>query len=154
PFFPAWLTERKGIRLRFGRAFLAELLEWRPGCADMPSIYEAVRILSPAPDEGTLARVRALLPTLIPAFASMKVAQSWAGMIDTTPDAIPAIGAVPGIPGCIVGTGFSGHGFGIGPGAGRVLAELATGRSLSADITGLGPERFADGRKLTLQKWL
>jgi glycine/D-amino acid oxidase-like deaminating enzyme len=48
-------------------------------------------------------------------------------MIDMTPDAVPVISSVPDLPGLTVATGFSGHGFGIGPGAGRLVADLVTG---------------------------
>jgi hypothetical protein len=43
------------------------------------------------------------------------------------PDAIPVISAVDKVPGFFIATGFSGHGFGIGPGAGRLIAEMVIG---------------------------
>jgi glycine/D-amino acid oxidase-like deaminating enzyme len=43
------------------------------------------------------------------------------------PDGIPVISPVPDLPGLTVATGFTGHGFGIGPAAGRLAADLATG---------------------------
>ena len=48
-------------------------------------------------------------------------------MIDVMPDAIPVISAVDAVPGFFIATGFSGHGFGIGPGAGRLVADMVTG---------------------------
>jgi glycine/D-amino acid oxidase-like deaminating enzyme len=48
-------------------------------------------------------------------------------MIDVTPDAMPVIDQVAHIPGFLIATGFSGDGFGIGPGAGRLMADLVTG---------------------------
>ena len=71
-------------------------------------------------------------------------------MIDVTPDGLPVISAVDAVPGFFIATGFTGHGFGIGPGAGRLMAELVTGetpwsiRRLSATAglpTGRGPDR-------------
>jgi sarcosine oxidase subunit beta len=38
--------------------------------------------------------------------------------------------------------GFCGHGFQLGPAAGWVIAELATGTAPSAPLTGLGIERY------------
>ncbi|WP_236741673.1 FAD-dependent oxidoreductase [Brucella abortus] len=72
----------------------------------------------------------------MPAFAPAVIAQEWAGLIDTMPDIIPVISPLPGVEGLIVATGFSGHGFGIGPGAGRSrrrygLQRNAARRSLS-----------------------
>ena len=54
------------------------------------------------------------------ALASVEVKQAWAGRIDMTPDLIPVISKVPSIKGLTIATGFSGHGFGLGPGAGRL----------------------------------
>lgn len=48
-------------------------------------------------------------------------------MIDVLPDGIPVISGVPEVPGLVVATGFTGHGFGIGPAAGRLAADLAAG---------------------------
>ena len=68
-----------------------------------------------------------------PGFAGLRVAGSWAGLIDVTPDAVPVISPVAALPGLVLASGFSGHGFGIGPGAGRLAAELATGASPVVD---------------------
>jgi glycine/D-amino acid oxidase-like deaminating enzyme len=153
-FLPAYLVERKSMKLTLGRAFVEEALRWHPGHADRPSIYEAVRILDPKPDEATLARVKAAIGTAIPSFRDVLVAQSWAGMIDTTPDAIPVISPVESVPGLIVGAGFSGHGFGIGPAAGEMLADLAMGRKPASDPYPFRFSRFTDGERLDLQTWL
>lgn len=47
--------------------------------------------------------------------------------MDVTPDALPVISAVDSLPGFFIGTGFSGHGFGIGPAASELLAQLVQG---------------------------
>jgi glycine/D-amino acid oxidase-like deaminating enzyme len=57
----------------------------------------------------------------------MQIVESWAGLMDVTPDAVPIIDRVEGRPGLFVATGFSGHGFGIGPGAGRLMADIVAG---------------------------
>lgn len=154
PFFPAYLAERKGMSLRFGRAFLDEALNWQPRNPDRASIFEAVRILDPKPHEPTLERVRAALNEALPVFGNVPTEQSWAGMIDTTPDAIPVISPVEARPGLFVGTGFAGHGFGIGPAAGELLADLATGRAAAGDWQAFRFSRFNDGSRLDLQHWL
>jgi glycine/D-amino acid oxidase-like deaminating enzyme len=66
-------------------------------------------------------------------------------MIDVTPDAIPIISAVDKIPGFFIATGFSGHGFGIGPGAGRLMADMVMGRSPLVDPAPFRLARFTDG---------
>ena len=66
-------------------------------------------------------------------------------MIDLTPDLVPVMDEVPDTPGLFVGTGFSGHGFGFGPGAGETLANLVLGNSQKHDLTRFRFGRFSDG---------
>lgn len=103
---------------------------------------ERIRILNPKPDEGqinlTYNRARDLLPEL----ASIPIANRWAGYIDSTPDGVPAIGEIDTVPGFILAAGFSGHGFGIGPGAGHMIADIILGREPIVDPTPYRPERL------------
>lgn len=74
-------------------------------------------------------------------------AAHWAGLYEVTPDAHPIIGPVPQLPGYYVVTGFSGHGFMHGPGAGLLMSEiLLDGSATTLDISSLDYERFAAGR--------
>ncbi len=107
---------------------------------DQATPFEAVRVLDPAPREGVLAEARAALSRAFPAFAAMQVAQSWGGLMDVTPDAVPVIDRVAALPGFFLATGFSGHGFGIGPGAGRLIADLVAG---DAPVVDPAPFRFS-----------
>ena len=66
-------------------------------------------------------------------------------MIDVTPDAVPVLGASDAIPGLWIATGFSGHGFGIGPAVGRITADLVRGRPPGHDLGRFHPGRFFDG---------
>ena len=61
---------------------------------------------------------------------------------DVTPDALPVIGPVRALPGLFLATGLSGHGFGIGPGAGRLVADLATGAAPVVDPSPFAPARL------------
>ena len=81
-----------------------------------------------------------------PGFAGAKVAQHWAGMIDVTPDAVPVISPVDTLPGFVIATGFSGHGFGIGPGAGKLMADLVAGDPPVVDPAPFRLSRFARAR--------
>ncbi|MGD8841443.1 MAG: FAD-dependent oxidoreductase, partial [Gammaproteobacteria bacterium] len=49
-----------------------------------------------------------------------------------------------------ISTGFSGHGFGIGPGAGRIMADLIQGKDAGHDLRRFRLSRFSDGSKLEL----
>ncbi|WP_333827233.1 NAD(P)/FAD-dependent oxidoreductase [Pararhodobacter sp.] len=82
---------------------------------------------------------------ILPAASDLVVETCWAGIIDTLPDVLPALGQIEGVAGLLVATGFSGHGFGPGPMAGKVLAELAAGRDAPVDISELSPMRFRGG---------
>jgi sarcosine oxidase subunit beta len=79
---------------------------------------------------------------IFPGFAGMKVIRSWCGWIDDSMDHVAIISPVDEVPGLIVACGFSGHGFGIGPGVGYVLAELAAGKPTSVDLSELRYDRF------------
>ena len=62
-----------------------------------------------------------------------------------TPDANPLIGPAPGIEGFHLIAGFSGHGFQHCPAAGRLLADVITGRDPRFDLSPFAPDRFARG---------
>lgn len=71
----------------------------------------------------------------------------WAGLYEVTPDAHPIIGRMPELPGFVVVTGFSGHGFMHGPIAGLLTAEIILdGQAQTLDINELRYERFASGQ--------
>jgi glycine/D-amino acid oxidase-like deaminating enzyme len=53
---------------------------------------------------------------------------------------------VPQIPGLFMATGLSGHGFGLGPGAGRLAADLIAGKTPVVDPTAFRLDRFPRAR--------
>ena len=87
-----------------------------------------MRTLDPEPDPYVLDRARTAVAEAFPLFQNMAIAERWGGMIDVMPDAIPVISPVDSVPGFFIATGFSGHGFGIGPGAGKLIADMVGGR--------------------------
>lgn len=107
--------------------------------------FERVRVLDPAPSPAAVRRIRARLPRQVPALGDIGFAGAWAGMIDVTPDAVPVLGGVDTIPGLWIATGFSGHGFGIGPAVGRIAADLVRGRAPGHDLDRFRLRRFFDG---------
>jgi glycine/D-amino acid oxidase-like deaminating enzyme len=144
-FLPA-LKERWGdLELRLGRPFLAELTagaKWRP---DQPSPFERARVLDPAPDHALLDEVMRDAGALFPQLGALRPLARWAGMIDVTPDEIPVLGAIDALPGLLIATGFSGHGFGIGPAAGYLMAETAIGKTPPVDLRPFRFGRFVEG---------
>ena len=139
-FGRSFIQNRRELKLRLDGRFLQEWRTPRRWALDQPSPFESVRVLDPTPSAPSLAFARRKLAEAFPAFANLQVAGTWGGMIDVTPDGVPVISAVDGVPGFHLASGFSGHGFGIGPGAGRLMADLVTGAPPLVDPA---PFRFA-----------
>jgi glycine/D-amino acid oxidase-like deaminating enzyme len=142
-FLPAWLAERKYLKLRFGKRFFEELAIPRRFPMDRETPFERQRTLDPAPTMKTIDVALAKLKQAFPAFDAATVAQAWAGFIDVTPDAIPVISGVDHVPGFFLASGFSGHGFGIGPAAGALMADLVQGHTPLVDPHPYRLARFA-----------
>ncbi|MEK1896068.1 MAG: FAD-binding oxidoreductase [Rhizobium sp.] len=141
-FVPTLIKSWRELKLRVGNRFIEE---WRtPGswAPDEITPFEQVRILDPVPFERFNREGLAHLVKAFPAFAESRITQSWAGLIDVTPDAVPVISPVGGIPGFFISSGFSGHGFGIGPGAGKLMADIVTGARPCVDPAPFRFDRF------------
>jgi glycine/D-amino acid oxidase-like deaminating enzyme len=141
-FFSAMIRTRHEYRVRMVGRFWQELRTPRRWALDQASPFEATRVLDPAPNPAIIEESRRNLIRAFPAFAGVRIAESWGGLIDTTPDAVPVIAPVQAVPGFFLMSGFSGHGFGIGPGAGRLMAELVTGATPVVDPIPFRFERF------------
>jgi glycine/D-amino acid oxidase-like deaminating enzyme len=109
---------------------------------DRRTPMEQNRILDPRPDQRLITETLRRACQLLPALQNVAIAASWAGYIDSTPDGVPAIGEVEDLPGFTLAAGFSGHGFGIGPGAGHLIADLVTGSPPLVDPMPYRPERL------------
>ncbi|GGH62027.1 FAD-dependent oxidoreductase [Frigidibacter albus] len=148
PFWPTFLQRRAKLSLTLNRNFLTgpdSLQRWR---ADGRSPFERVRVLDPAPDAALLRRGLEGLARAYPGLAGLRIAHAWGGMVDCTPDAIPVIGPVRSRPGLFISAGHTGHGFGTGPAAGRLAAELIRGDAPSVDPRPFRYERMIDGTDL------
>jgi glycine/D-amino acid oxidase-like deaminating enzyme len=147
-FLPAIRAEWGNLHFRLGKRFVAEALRPRRWPLSEPSPFESTRVLDPEPSYAALSAALTSLSEAFPAFRGCRVAQCWGGRIDAMPDALPAISEIPAIAGLFVATGFSGHGFGIGPGAGHLVADLVTGAPPVADPAPFRYARFHDGTPL------
>lgn len=78
-----------------------------------------------------------------PALMTAGIKSGWAGLYEVTPDNNALIGESGAIKRFLYATGFSGHGFLMGPAIGEVLRDLYLGRPPSIDVGGLSAERFA-----------
>ena len=147
-FYPALRNEWHGLKFRLGRKFVEEArrpTRWR---LDEVSPFERVRVLDPRPTSDAIQTARLALEKAFPVFANRAIEQCWAGAIDATPDALPVISEIDSHPGVFLISGFSGHGFGIGPGAGFLMSDLVRGKTPRVDPSPFRFSRFSDGTKL------
>lgn len=128
--FAARQTAEGGIR------FIGASIPWNEGHHTTSNIGMTVQQMDNMTRKGI---------AVLPGLAELRVERVWGGLIDSTPDALPVLDAVPAYPGLVVGAGFSGHGFGIGPMSGEILANLATsGADDRFDLHPFRLSRFAD----------
>lgn len=81
---------------------------------------------------------------VLPGLAEARLARTWGGLIDLTPDALPVIERVPEVAGLVVAAGFSGHGFCLGPITGRIVADLVLDGRTPLPIEPFRRARFAE----------
>ena len=149
-FLPALLNEISALRLSIGRPFLDELMTPKKWALDEESPFERNRVLSPEPNPTVLKNIRKNLDEVFPQLKESRIVESWAGMVETTPDVVPVMCEHEEIPGFYIATGLSGHGFGIGPGAGKALAAMLTGADPGIDMAPFRLSRFFDGSPMQL----
>jgi len=149
-YWPILKTQLRSMRFALGRRFIEALRQPRSWPLDQPTVFETARTLDPASTRAhiavTLRDFRALFPNLGP----VEIVRSWAGYIDVTPDAVPVISPVNTLQGLIVSTGYSGHGFGLGPGAGKLTADLVANDAPVVDPHPFRLGRFSDGSRIEL----
>lgn len=112
------------------------------------SPFERMRILDPAPNAEKVSELKRRFAQAYPQVGEVPMQAAWAGMIDVLPDVVPIVDRVARIPGLTVCTGMCGHGFGAGPGFGRITADLAAGEDPGTDLSRFRLARFFDGSKL------
>jgi glycine/D-amino acid oxidase-like deaminating enzyme len=141
-FVPELLRYRKTFSFNLGRPFFNDL-----GRRLMGSPNAAIEPRRPRipPNARRATRTAALFQRLFGSAEPVPLVKSWAGEIDVMPDALPVIDTPTQAPGLIVATGFSGHGFGLGPAVGRSLAFIVAGGQPSVSLDAFRLDRFARG---------
>jgi sarcosine oxidase subunit beta len=81
--------------------------------------------------------------TMVPALRTINFLRTWAGTLAMTPDRLPIIGPVEGLRGLVLATGFSGHGFCLGPIVGKLISEWVLDGEPSISLDELNLSRFA-----------
>ena len=93
--------------------------------------------------DGWLPRLGAAIERRAPALAEVGISSGWAGLYEMTPDCNALIGRAETVENFFYATGFSGHGFLMGPAVGEVVRDLYLGAEPFVDVTGLSAARFA-----------
>lgn len=130
------------LKVGLGKYFFEDLKLSRRWKAKGASPFEKVRVNDP--QANTFLNQQALdnLAKAWPIFKDAEIEEAWAGVIDVTPDSVPVIDKIDTIPGLTVATAFSGHGFGTGPAAGQLAADLIANVTPIIDPTPYRFERF------------
>lgn len=147
-FKPVYELDPEGVKLRWGRQFFTELMTPTKWDADEVSPFERARVLDPKPSPVILHHALNTARDMFPPLRGAQVVRRWAGFMDAMPDAVPVISPVGYPQGCYLATGFSGRGFGIGPGAGKLTADMVTGRASAVALEPFRFARFNDGSKV------
>jgi glycine/D-amino acid oxidase-like deaminating enzyme len=144
-FLPNFWKNKALFRFHVGRPLLASLVAALPGSAARrrPLVWD--RGLEPRPNPAKVQRSLAELQRVLPALPPLGIARSWAGYIDAAPDLVPVLGEVAQLKGFVLATGFSGHGFAMGPIAGRLASEIIVDGKPSLDLSAFRFSRFAEG---------
>ncbi|AYD04820.1 FAD-binding oxidoreductase [Neorhizobium sp. NCHU2750] len=155
-FFPLFLRRKGEVSLSIGRSFFDGPFAWQRWRNDQRSPFEndRSRIYDPAPDDKLVDAGMEAFRKAYPVMANIGVAEKWGGLIDATPDMVPIISDVAGHPGIHIATGFSGHGFALGPGAGWLVASMIAGETPDVDASPFALSRFAEGRAHTAHRWV
>ncbi|MCH8223967.1 MAG: FAD-dependent oxidoreductase [Chloroflexi bacterium] len=89
-------------------------------------------------------QIMASLVKVLPYLADARLAQHTACLRPVAPDGLPIIGQVPNVPGAWLASGTGRKGILLGPGMGRVVADMIIGKTPEVDVSRLGLERFSE----------
>ena len=117
---------KDSLNIAFNGTFFRDLAMPRSWRASQKTPFEHVRVCEPKVNHGLLNDAMNNTISAWPMFKNTKIEESWAGLIDVTPDSTPVIDRIKTLPGLTVATGFSGHGFGTGPAAGQLAADIVS----------------------------
>jgi glycine/D-amino acid oxidase-like deaminating enzyme len=141
-YLPTLRAQWKNLRVSFGKDFLDDLKVGRRSSGNKVSPFERLRTIDPPVNQGLIDEAIQNTSAAWPVFKQATIAQTWAGMIDVTPDSLPVISPVSRVPGLTLASGFSGHGFGTAPAAGQLAADLVTGAPPIVDPAPYRLDRF------------
>jgi len=148
PFLPTFMKRHKLLTIRAGKSFFSgpeAIMRWSN---DSISPFERMRTYDPPPQEKLISFAMKRIGEIYPQLANIEIKHKYGGLIDFTPDWVPVISGIDAMPGLFVSAGFSGHGFGVGPAAGRLAADLIAGDAPIVDPHPFRYSRLVDGTDL------
>jgi glycine/D-amino acid oxidase-like deaminating enzyme len=140
-FLSNYLSNRSRLRVPLDPASLARAL-LRP----VQSTWGGMSSPRPRFDDVRFCLERA--QRYFPGLGGLPLRRAWSGEIEVTPDALPVIDGGGGPSGLVIATGMSGHGFGLGPIVGNVVADIVDGAETGFDLRPFRFARFHDGSRL------
>lgn len=150
PFLPMFLKRLKAVQIGIGKSFFVGPETLGSWAFDKPSPFERTRVLDPKPRSSSVAAILERVRMRFPALAEVEVDHVWGGYVDCTPDAVPVISNLEAVRGFVLAAGCSGHGFGLGPGVGRLAADLVANDTPCVDPTPFRLSRLLDGSKVVV----
>ena len=147
-FMPMFTKRLKALQIGVGRSFVTGPESLATWCSKDSERFERPRVADPAPSQRVTTAILDSVRTNFPALGGLQVADAWGAYIDSTPDAVPFISPAEDLGGLYVAAGCSSHGFGAGPGIGRLAADLIANDAPSVDPTPFRLSRFRDGTKV------
>lgn len=115
---------KDALNISFGKSFFKDLAIARSWHANKCTPFENTRVQEPEINHNLLKDALQNTSNAWPIFKNAEIEETWVGLIDVTPDSTPVIDHIQKTPGLFIATGFSGHGFGTGPAAGQLAADI------------------------------
>lgn len=97
-------------------------------------------------DDAWMAGLGEAMAVRAPSLLDVGLTTGWAGLYEVSPDHNALIGEAPGVSRFLYATGFSGHGFLMGPAVGEVIRDLYLGREPFVDVSPLDARRLEGDR--------
>lgn len=149
-FLPALMRykDHTSVIPGFYEGFTRRMFPKRRWCKDEITPFEKTRVLNPRHSKNHFRKIQKRIGQHFPSLAELEIVESWTGATDMTPDVLPALGAIEKYDGLYIASGLSGHGFGLGPAVGKLMADVLSNDPPKYDLKPFRFERFSDGTKL------
>mmetsp|Transcript_48052 Transcript_48052/g.139187 ORF Transcript_48052/g.139187 Transcript_48052/m.139187 type:complete len:460 (+) Transcript_48052:62-1441(+) len=132
-------------------AYASTVHGWKylPGYLNNPikvnPVHDITYARDPNPNPKRIDQAAQSFAKMFPELPPLRIQETWAAHIDMTPDMVPVIDVGGPLPeNLVVSTGYSGHGLGIAPAAGRLTADMALTGQRPAEAEAFRADRFGE----------